>query len=372
MTARSRSVRSLSTAVEHRIDRAARRLLDAGHQPHRPVRLSVTEFLVFGAKQAWACTFGALLLATMAVVHLTVPVAARNDVLTIAAVLLQIGMLVFGLETVRELRVVLLFHVVGTVMEVFKTHVGSWTYEPSGVLVVLGVPLFSGFMYGAVGSYLVRVYRLFDLRFDRYPRQWVLAVVAGAVYLNFFAHHVVWDARYVLLAAVVALFARTTMHVRIHRATLRMPVLLAMGLVALVIWFAENVATWAGAWSYPAQAAAWQPVAPTKIVAWLLLMVISVALVTWLYPPVGPIGRVGTTGAVGRVGTTGPVGRVGTTGPGGADRPRSAPSAPRSAGSRRLRGARAADPHRLGESRSSEAPSARRESSAFRDRAPLG
>ncbi len=289
------TVRHLSTAVEARIDRAARRLLDAGHQPHRPVRLAVTEFLVFGAKQAWACAFGALLLATMAVVHLTWPAGApvaRNDVLTLAAVALQVGMLVFGLETVRELRVVLVFHVVGTVMEVFKTHVGSWEYGTGGWLVVAGVPLFSGFMYGAVGSYMVRVVRLFDLRFDRYPRQWLLVVVAVGIYANFFGHHFVWDARWLLLALVVALFARTTMHVRVHRATLRMPVLLAMSLVALFIWLAEDVATWAGAWSYPAQAAGWQPVAPTKIVAWLLLMVISVALVSWLYPQVrcGPDG----------------------------------------------------------------------------------
>lgn len=305
------TVRSLSTAVEARIDRAARRLLDAGHQPHRPVRLFVTEFLVFGAKQAWACAFGALLLGSMAVVHLTVPVALRNDVLTVVAVLLQLGMLVFGLETVRELRVVLLFHVVGTVMEVFKTHMGSWSYGPDGLFVIAGVPLFSGFMYGAVGSYMVRVHRLFDLRFDRYPRQWLLAVVAAGVYLNFFGHHFLPDARWVLLALVVLLFARTTMHVRIHRATVRMPVLVAMGLVAVVIWFAENVATWAGAWSYPAQLALWQPVAPTKIVAWFLLMTISVALVTWLYP-VAPSG-----------------------------------SARWTADSRRLRGVRAAGAHRL-------------------------
>ncbi|MBF4598906.1 DUF817 domain-containing protein [Curtobacterium sp. VKM Ac-2889] len=330
------TVRSLSTAVEARIDRAARRVLDAGHRPHRPVRVFVTEFLVFGAKQAWACAFGALLLATMALVHLTVPAPMRNDVLTTAAVLLQVGMLVFGLETVRELRVVVLFHVVGTVMEVFKTHMGSWTYEPGGLLVVAGVPLFSGFMYGAVGSYMVRVHRLFDLRFDRYPRQWLLAVVAGGVYLNLFGHHFVADARYVLLALVLLLFARTTMDVRIHRATMRMPVLVAMGLVAVFVWAAENVATWAGAWSYPAQLAAWHPVAPTKIVAWFLLMTISVALVTWLHPA-SPSGS-----------------------------PRS------TADSRRLRGARAAGDPRLPSSGPAGPASARRESSAFRDRAHLG
>lgn len=338
------TVRSLSTAVEHRIDRAARRVLDAGHQPHRPARVAITEFLVFGAKQAWACAFGALLLGSIAVVHLTVPERLQNDVLTVTAVLLQVGMLVFGLETVRELRVVLLFHVVGTVMEVFKVHVGSWAYAPDGFLVLAGVPLFSGFMYGAVGSYMVRVVRLFDLRFDRYPPQWTVAAVAAGIYVNFFTHHVLWDARSVLLALVVLLFVRTTMHVRVHRATLRMPVLVAMGLVALFIWLAENVATWAGAWSYPAQEAAWHPVAPTKIVAWLLLMMISVALVTWCYPAL-----TGGTAAV-----------------------RRAAPVRRSAGSRRVRGGRAAGLRRLPSPGSSGSASARRESSAFRGDAPLG
>jgi len=361
------TARHLSTAVEARIDRAARRLLDAGHQPHRPVRLAVTEFLVFGAKQAWACTFGALLLATMVVAHLTLPADSRNDVLTLAAAVIQVAMLVFGLETVRELRVVLVFHVVGTAMEVFKTHVGSWEYGSDGWLAIAGVPLFSGFMYGAVGSYMVRVVRLFDLHFDRWPRQWLLVVVAAGIYANFFAHHVVWDARYVLLALVVALFVRTTMHVRVHRATLRMPVLLAMLLVALFIWLAENVATWAGAWAYPDQTAAWQPVAPTKVVAWLLLMVISVALVAWLYPQVrsAPAGPVPVPVAVPGAGAS-PSGREA--------RPTAAASAAArwSAGSRPPRGAHADRPHSVQLSGPPGPASARRESSAFRDDAPLG
>ncbi len=199
-------------------------------------------------------------------------------------------------------------------------------------------------MYGAVGSYMVRVHRLFDLRFDRYPRQWLLAVVAAAVYADFFTHHVTWDARYLLLALVVLLFARTTMRVRVHRSELRMPVLLAMVLVAVVIWVGEDVATWAGAWSYPAQVAGWQPVAPTKIVAWLLLMVISVALVTWLYPARS----------------------------GGADHPVPSAHRRRSAGSRPAPGAHAARDPRLSASVPIGAASARRESSAFRDRAHLG
>jgi len=190
-------------------------------------------------------------------------------------------------------------------------------------------------MYGAVGSYMVRVVRLFDLRFDRWPRQWLLVVVATGIYANFFGHHFVRDARYVLLALVVALFARTTMHVRVHRATVRMPVLVAMVLVALFIWAAEDVATWAGAWTYPDQTDGWRPVAPTKVVAWLLLMVISVALVAWLYPQVRSAPGVAVRGR---------------TAPSGLEaRPTIAPSAPvrRSAGSRRPRGSHADRDRRL-------------------------
>lgn len=93
--------------------------------------------------------------------------ARNDDFLTLAAVLIQILMVAARLETVRELRVIVLFHIVGTVMELFKTDVGSWSYEAEGFLRIGAVPLFSGFMYAAVGSYMVRVYRLFDLRFTR-------------------------------------------------------------------------------------------------------------------------------------------------------------------------------------------------------------
>ncbi|GGA71048.1 hypothetical protein GCM10011490_22120 [Pseudoclavibacter endophyticus] len=246
------------------------------------------EFLVFGLKQAWACLFGALMLVAIVAARLWWPDdagLARNDLLVIAAVAIQVLMLVTRLEGGRELWVIVLFHLVGTVMELFKTQVGSWLYDDGGLLRLGGVPLFTGFMYAAVGSYMVRVYRLFDLRFDRYPRLWITALLALAAYANFFAHHYVLDARWLLLAAVAVVYCRTWMHYRVFRHTLRMPVLLAFGLVALFIWFAENIATWAGAWAYPDQVDGWHPVSWAKLVSWFLLMLISVVLVTFVYPP---------------------------------------------------------------------------------------
>jgi len=277
------------TPVEQAIDAAAHRWLDRA--PHSGARARVTEFLVFGLKQGWACIFGAAMLAVLVATRLWYPgdaALARNDFLVIAAVVIQLAMVLLRLETLRELRVIVLFHIVGTGMELFKTDVGSWVYEGEGLLRLGGVPLYSGFMYAAVGSYMVRVYRLFDLRFDRYPRRWITAVLAALIYVNFFSHHYLPDARWVLLVAVVVVYGRTSMQFTVFRSRLRMPLPLAFLLVSVFIWLAENIATWSNAWAYPDQLEGWHPVSVGKLGAWFLLMTISVVLVAWIYPPRPP------------------------------------------------------------------------------------
>ncbi|MGO3147764.1 MAG: DUF817 domain-containing protein [Leucobacter sp.] len=274
------------TRLERAIDRAANRVLEG--KPDSGPRAVFVECVVFLLKQAWACVFGALLLVVIVAARLWYPddaLLARNDALTIAAIVIQLGMLVFRLESGRELWVIVLFHVTGTLMELFKTDVGSWSYEGDGVLRIGGVPLFSGFMYAAIGSYMVRVYRLHDLRFSKYPSRIVTTVLAVLIYVNFYTHHYVWDARWMLLVAVILVWFPTWMYFRVWRVTLRAPLLLVFGGVALFIWFAENIGTWAGAWIYPHQEASWELVSPQKLVAWFLLMIISVVMVTWVYPP---------------------------------------------------------------------------------------
>lgn len=293
------------TSLEQRIDAWARRRLDALEPDGR--RRLLVELAVFVAKQAWACVFGAAMLVAIVAARLWYPddaPVARTDALVVAAVAIQAAMLLARLESGRELRVIVLFHVVGTVMEVFKTGVGSWAYEEGGVLRIAGVPLYTGFMYAAVGSYMVRVFRLFELRFRRYPPVWATAVVAAGIYANFFAHHFLPDARWILLALVVVLYARCTMHFRNHAARpwRRMPVLAAFAGVAFFIWIAENIGTAAGAWIYPDQADGWQPVSLAKLVSWLLLMMISVVLVTLVYRPREPDDALTPAGAAPRRG----------------------------------------------------------------------
>ena len=167
-------------------------------------RLWVYEFLLFGFKQGWACLFGGLLLALLLATHFLYPAdapLARYDFLTLAALAIQLGMLAFRLETWDEAKVILIFHVVGTVMEVFKTYAGSWVYPEPSLLRIAGVPLFSGFMYAAVGSYIARVWRIFDFRFAHYPPRWATWLLAVGVYANFFLHHYWLDLRWLLFGA---------------------------------------------------------------------------------------------------------------------------------------------------------------------------
>lgn len=250
-----------------------------------PMTRCFHEFVCFGVKQASACLFGGLmvglLLATWRWYPSSMPLA-RYDFLTLAALLIQLVLLVTRLESCEEARVILLFHVAGTAMELFKTAVGSWTYPEASLLRLGGVPLFSGFMYASVGSYLARVWRLFDFRFTRHPSRRALAILAAAIYVNFFSHHFLPDARVLLFAAIVVMFGRCQVHFRIRNLHRRMPLLLGFVLVALFIWFAENIGTLAGAWRYPAQRAGWQMVPASKLGAWLLLMIVSYAMVALL------------------------------------------------------------------------------------------
>lgn len=274
------------TSVEARIDAAAHAVLD--RLPARGVSGAVVEFVVFGLKQGWACLFGGVLLALIVGTRLFWPDhswLARYDFLFLAALALQLAMLGLKLETWTEAKVILVFHLVGTAMEIFKTSVGSWIYPEEALFRIGGVPLFSGFMYAAVGSYLARISRIFDMRYSAYPPMWATVALAAAIYVNFFAHHFTVDMRYLLFGATAVLFLRTSVHYRVFRFRHRMPLLLGFLLVALFIWLAENIGTWSRAWLYPGQQAGWTPVSIHKLGAWYLLMIISFVLVTLVHRP---------------------------------------------------------------------------------------
>jgi uncharacterized membrane protein YoaT (DUF817 family) len=247
-----------------------------------PVTGFLFEFVSFGIKQGWACLFGGLMLALLIGTHLFYPddaPLARYDFLTLAALAIQAAMLATRLETWEEARVIFVFHVVGTIMEIFKTDVGSWIYPEASFLRIAGVPLFSGFMYAAVGSYLARVWRILDFRFVRFPPLWLQGLLAAAIYINFFAHHYFPDIRIGLFFASALIYGPCLLWYRPDLKERPMPLAVGLVLVALFIWFAENLGTFARAWVYPDQDGGWRPVSIEKLGSWYLLMIISFVLV---------------------------------------------------------------------------------------------
>jgi uncharacterized membrane protein YoaT (DUF817 family) len=253
-----------------------------------PYRAWAYEFLLFGLKQAWACLFGGTMVALLILTHLAWPedaVISRYDFLVIAAVALQVLLLATRLERWDEAVVIGLFHVVGTIMEIFKVAQGSWIYPEDSLLRIAGVPLFSGFMYAAIGSYIARAWRLFDIRFEAYPPVWAPWILAVLAYANFFTHHYGPDIRWGLFGLSVLIFGRAWFRFTPDLAPRRMPMLLGFGLVTLFIWLAENIGTFTSTWVYPQQAREWHPVSLAKLGSWYLLMMLSFVLVTLVHRP---------------------------------------------------------------------------------------
>jgi uncharacterized membrane protein YoaT (DUF817 family) len=249
------------------------------------------EFIRFGLKQGWACLFGgtmvALLIGTRYWYPENLPLT-RYDFLFLSALAAQAILLTTRLETLDEAKVILLYHVTGTAMELFKTSVGSWIYPEPSLFRIGGVPLFTGFMYSCIGSYLFRVWRLFDFRFTNHPPLWSLVLTSVAIYVNFFTHHYVPDIRLLLFAVVILLFARTTIYYRVWRVHRTMPLLLGLFLVSLFIWFSENIGTFTRTWLYPAQLHGWALVSFGKLGSWFLLLIISYTMVAVFNRPREP------------------------------------------------------------------------------------
>ncbi len=244
----------------------------------------IKEFWLFGLKQAYACLFGGFLLLVMLVTHFWYPVEIlhRYDFIFLSAILFQIILLLFKLETTKEALVIVVFHIVATIMELFKTSdlIASWNYPEEYFFGIGNVPLFTGFMYSAVGSYIARVWRIFGFEFSNYPSKILTVLLILGIYINFFSHHFLPDARWVLLTITAIMFWRTVIYFRVKTTMRCMPLLLGWLLVALFIWIAENIATYANIWVYPNQLIEWRMVPITKLSSWYLLMLLSFVLIT--------------------------------------------------------------------------------------------
>lgn len=249
------------------------------------IKRFIVEFLYFGIKEARACLFAGLFFLSIFLVPrdglFGLP---RYDVLLVIALAIQFFMIWSKLETLDEAKAILLFHIVGFALEVFKTSgsIQSWSYPDFAYSKLFGVPLFSGFMYAAVGSYIIQAWRLFDIRIRHHPSYWMATLIGLAIYANFFTHHYIGDYRWYIAACALGLYARATVVYRPYDRDRRMPLLLAFVLIGFFVWLAENISTFFGIWAYPNQLGAWSMVHLGKWSSWSLLVIMTFTIVSHL------------------------------------------------------------------------------------------
>ena len=245
--------------------------------PERRVSMfAIRQLFRFAWLEVRCCAFAVALFAGLAVSSMLSLPIARYDALMLYGVAVSLVFWLAGWETGREVGLIAVFHVIGLLFELVKVRMGSWSYPEPALFKIASVPLYSGFLYAAVGSYVCRAWRVFELRLFGY-RALPTTLAAVAIYVNFITHYWLPDLRWVLAALLLAATWGVFVHFTAGSVRYRMPLALSFVLIGFFLWGAENVATFFGAWRYPDQLNVWRLVHPSKFGAWSLL--VSVAFV---------------------------------------------------------------------------------------------
>lgn len=245
-----------------------------------------TQFFIFVYKQASAALFGGILLLGLVVTkYISIPGIHRYDLLFFLAVLTQVVLIITKQETKREVLVILIFHVCAMLMELYKTSsfVGSWAYPEPAFFSIGPVPLFTGFMYSSVGSYIARSWRVSKFRFEKLPSRPILLLFGFLIYMNFFTNAFFFDFRYILFSGLVVIFWNTKFYFELTDREFQLHPLLTNVLLAFFVWVAEQIGTFARAWVYPNQTLGWRPVSLHMFTSWYMLLIFSFIIISSLY-----------------------------------------------------------------------------------------
>lgn len=244
------------------------------------------QFYIFIKKQAYAALFGGIMLLALIVTkYIHIDGLYRYDLLFIIAMATQAVLIISKLESWKEVLAIIVFHICAMVMELYKTSpaVGSWSYPEPAIFAIKTVPLFTGFMYSSVGSYIARSWRINQFQFVDLPSKFLLALMAVAIYANFFTNYFTYDVRYVLFGLLVVIFWKTKFYATLTDKTFQIHPLFAAALMTFFLWLAEQIGTFAQAWVYPDQALGWKPVSFRMFTSWYMLIIFSFILIALLY-----------------------------------------------------------------------------------------
>jgi uncharacterized membrane protein YoaT (DUF817 family) len=249
---------------------------------HSTSKRYLRHLFIFGINQALCCLFPVLVFTSLALSHLFAHWLPRYDFMLLMCVLIQVALYLSKIETRDEVMVICIFHLLGLIMELFKVHFGSWAYPEAAHTKFFGVPLYSGFMYASVASYMCQAWRRLHLNIINWPNHITARVIGALIYINFFSNHFMPDVRYFIGILVILFFRTSTVLFRIQNTIYRIPVVISFMLIGFFLWLAENIATRLGAWQYAYQHKAWQLVNFQKLSSWAFLVIVSFIIVAEL------------------------------------------------------------------------------------------
>lgn len=158
-----------------------------------------------------------------------------------------------------------IFILCGIGLECFKLSHSNWSYTAALF------PSYVPFLYAAVASYAREARSSWRLECWHRPNAWKW--LALAMYINFFTLHYIPDIRWGLFLAVILVCFKTPK-----------TLLFLLG-SATLLWIAENLGTYIGAWKYPNQHKVWELVEFSKWFSWLFFFAtcFAIQLVESLY-----------------------------------------------------------------------------------------
>jgi uncharacterized membrane protein YoaT (DUF817 family) len=248
------------------------------------MKFALKEFFIFGLKEARACIFAGTFFVLLFISNYFTFGLPRYDFLFITAILTQVIIFVSGLESKDEVKVIFLFHLIGLVLELYQTSpmIAAWSYPEDAFFKIATVPLYSGFMYAAIGSYLSQAWRLLKVRLMNHRSYLASALLCLAIYVNFFTNDFFYDFKWLLILAVFIFYWKTKIYFTVTTKEYWMPLSLSFILIGFFIWVAENISTYLGAWQYPEQVQTWHFVSPEVATSWFLMIIISFILIAYL------------------------------------------------------------------------------------------
>jgi uncharacterized membrane protein YoaT (DUF817 family) len=230
-----------------------------------------------------SCFFPVFIFSALAITKvISIPLIPRYDLLLIACLAMQYSMYKVKIESKEDIAVICLFHLLGIMMELFKVNHNSWSYPEHAYTKFFGVPLYSGFMYASVASYICQAWKNFSLKLTKWPSLKISYFLAFVIYGNFFSNAYLPDLRLIIIPLIFITFRSTWVYFETNGVTRCMPMTLSFLLIAFFIWIAENVTTFLGAWQYPHQSTGWSLVKVYLLSSWFLLVIVSIIIVAIL------------------------------------------------------------------------------------------